>query len=90
MNTWILSLIICTATPATDGSYCQAQPVEIGVTREQCHAALASRRQDLARGSRVECINDPALVTVLQREAREEARQKGPRPPRRADLDNQM
>ena len=90
MNTWILSLIICSATPAPDGSYCQARPIEIGVTREQCQAARASRQQDLGGGARVECTNDPALVTVLQREAREEAVQKGPRRPKRTDLDNQM
>ncbi len=85
MNTWILSLIICTASPAPDGSFCQAKPLEVGITRQECQAALTSRRLDTP-GSRVECMNDSALVTVLKRDAvREEARQKSPPKPRRLE-----
>ena len=90
MNTWILSLILCSAAPAPDGSYCQAKPLEVGITRQECQAALASRRAD-SPGSRVECTNDPALVTVLKQEAvREEARQKNSRKPKRAEANNEI
>lgn len=64
MNAWILSLIICSATPSPAGDYCQAVALRFGVTHQVCRAEL-EKWQDHASKPRLECTQDPALVAFL-------------------------
>jgi hypothetical protein len=66
MNAWVLSLIICTATPLPDGSYCAARAVDYGLSREQCQAALAVETRRIKPPMRLECTEDPALSAQLE------------------------
>ena len=61
MNAWVLSLILCSATPAPDGSYCIAKPLAFGLSREACREELAKWKGHQSR-PRLECINDPDLA----------------------------
>ena len=72
MNAWILSLIICSATPTPAGDYCQAVPLRYGVARQVCEAELEKWRGHRSK-PRLECVEDPALVAALvEREDDEE------------------
>lgn len=42
VNGWVLSLIICSATPLSGGGYCETRAVDHALSREQCEAALAA------------------------------------------------
>ncbi len=64
MNAWVLSVILCSAAPSSAGDYCQAIALRYGVTREACHAELEKWRDHPAR-PRLECTEDPGLVTFL-------------------------
>lgn len=73
MNAWVLSLIVCAATPAADGSYCTATPLQFGLSREACRQEIGGGR-DRASHTRLECTNDPGLTAALiEREARRAA-----------------
>ncbi len=65
VNAWILSLIICSATPTPAGDYCQAVPLHFGVSRETCRAELEKWRHHASK-PRLECTEDPALVAALE------------------------
>lgn len=64
MNAWILSLIICGATPTPAGDYCQAVPLRVGVSRQACQAELEKWRGHPSK-PRLECVEDPSLVAAL-------------------------
>jgi hypothetical protein len=82
MNAWVLSLIVCAATPMPDGSYCETRAVDYALSREQCKAALAAERQRIKPPMRLECTEDPALSAALEEmEARN-----GQSPPSRATI----
>jgi hypothetical protein len=66
MNAWVLSLIICSATPMPDGSYCEARAVDYALSREQCKAALAAEKPRIKPPMRLECTEDPALSAALE------------------------
>lgn len=81
MNAWVLSLIICTATPQPDGSHCQARAVDYGLSHEQCRAALAAESRRIKPPMRLECTEDPALSAALEEmdlEGRPDARPPAP------------
>lgn len=64
MNAWVLSLIICSATPSPSGDYCQATALRFGMTRERCHAEFSKWRNHPAN-LRLECTADHALVAFM-------------------------
>lgn len=66
MNAWVLSLIICSASPLPDGSYCATQAVDYGLSREQCRASLAVESRRLKPAMRLECTEDPSLSAELE------------------------
>lgn len=68
LNGWVLSLIICSATPLPDGSYCETRAVDYALSREQCRAALAAETSRLKAPMRLECIEDAALSAALEEE----------------------
>lgn len=71
MNAWVLSLIICTATPLPDGGHCEARAVDYALSREQCKAALATESRKIKPPMRLECTEDPALSAALEEMERE-------------------
>ena len=64
MNAWVLSLVICSASPSPAGDYCQVVALRSGVTREACHAEVEKWRNHASK-PRLECTEDPALVVFL-------------------------
>lgn len=66
VNGWVLSLIICSATPLPDGGYCETRAVDYALSREQCTAALAAEKPRIKAPTRLECTNDPALSAALE------------------------
>ena len=66
MNAWVLSLIICAATPLPDGGYCETRAVDYGLSREQCQAALAVEARRTRPPMRLECTEDPSLSAQLE------------------------
>jgi len=66
MNAWVLSLIICSATPMPDGGYCETRAVDYALSREQCKAALAVESRRIKPSMRLECIEDPSLSAALE------------------------
>lgn len=64
MNAWVLSLIICSASPSPAGDYCQVVALRSGVTRETCYAEVEKWRNHASK-PRLECTEDPALVVFL-------------------------
>lgn len=66
MNAWVLSLIICTATPLPDGSFCEARAVDYALSRDQCRSALAVEKQRIKPPMRLECTEDPSLSAALE------------------------
>jgi hypothetical protein len=66
MNAWVLSLIICSASPLPDGSYCATRAVDYGLNREQCRAALAVESRRIKPPMRLECTEDPSLSAELE------------------------
>jgi len=66
MNAWILSLMICSATPMPDGGYCETRAVDYALSREQCKAALGLESQRIKPPMRLECIEDPSLSAALE------------------------
>jgi hypothetical protein len=64
-------LIICSATPSPAGDYCQVVALRYGVSREVCRAELVEHSHRLPR-SRLECVEDPALVAFLTEQADED------------------
>ncbi|MBV9833758.1 MAG: hypothetical protein JO055_05080 [Alphaproteobacteria bacterium] len=66
VNAWVLSLIICSATPLPDGGYCETRAVDYALTREQCKAALAAEKPRIKPPMRLECTEDPALSAALE------------------------
>ncbi|MBM3508193.1 MAG: hypothetical protein FJX64_10945 [Alphaproteobacteria bacterium] len=66
LNGWVLSLIICSATPLPGGGYCESRAVEYALSREQCRAALAAEKPRIKAPMRLECIEDPALSAALE------------------------
>jgi hypothetical protein len=66
MNAWVLSLIICSATPLPDGSYCETRAVDYALSRAQCKAALAAEKPRIKAPMRLECTEDPALSAALE------------------------
>jgi len=66
MNAWVLSLIICTATPLPDGGYCETRAVDYAMSREQCRSALAVENRRIKPPMRLECTEDPALSAALE------------------------
>jgi len=66
MNAWVLSLIICSATPLPGGGYCETRAVDYGMSREQCNAALAVETRRIRPPMRLECTEDPALSAELE------------------------
>lgn len=81
MNAWVLSMIICSAAPAADGSFCNANALAFGLTETQCRAEVQRWSRHAAR-PRLECTNDPALTAYLAEHESEPAlakrRQPGP------------
>lgn len=71
INAWVLSVIVCGATPSPAGDYCRAVPLRFGVTRETCHAELEKWRHHASK-PRLECIEDPALAAFLAEQDEEE------------------
>lgn len=65
MNAWILSLIICSASPMPDGSYCSVIPLDYGLSREACLAGMEDWRSHVS-GPRLECTEDAELSELLQ------------------------
>ncbi|MBX3499296.1 MAG: hypothetical protein KF723_23750 [Rhizobiaceae bacterium] len=66
LNAWVLSLIVCSATPLADGSYCETRAVDYALSREQCKVALAAEKPRLRASMRLECTEDPALSAALE------------------------
>jgi hypothetical protein len=68
MNAWVLAALFCSATPQADGSFCTAKALDFGISREAC---LAARERWSARFPtiRLECTEDPQLVTMLEEQA---------------------
>ena len=66
LNAWVLSLIICSATPLPDGGYCETRAVDYALSREQCKAALAAEKSRIKPPMRLECTEDPALSAALE------------------------
>jgi len=66
MNAWVLSLIICSATPLPDGGYCETRAVDYALSRDQCKAALARESARITPPMRLECTEDPALSAALE------------------------
>ena len=71
MNAWVLSLIMCAATPQADGSYCEAVALRYAISREECRAEIATWSRHLT-SMRLECTEDPALSAALEEMEREE------------------
>lgn len=71
MNAWVLSLIICAATPQADGSYCETLALRYGITGSECRADVAAWGPRLP-SMRLECTEDPALSAALEEMDREE------------------
>jgi hypothetical protein len=65
MNAWVLSLIICSAIPAPDGSYCSVSALKVGLSRESCRAALGPPNHR-SGAVRLECTEDPDLTARLR------------------------
>jgi hypothetical protein len=66
LNAWVLSLIVCSATPLPDGGYCETRAVDYALSREQCQAALAAEMPRIKAPMRLECTEDPALSAALE------------------------
>ena len=66
LNAWVLSLIICSATPLPGGGYCETRTVDYALSREECKAALAAEKPRIKVPMRLECIEDPALSAALE------------------------
>jgi hypothetical protein len=66
MNAWVLSLIICSATPLPNGGYCETRAVDYALSREQCRAALAQERPRITAQMKLECTEDPSLSAALE------------------------
>ncbi len=66
MNAWVLSLMICSATPMSDGDYCETRAVDYALSREACKAALAIESRRIKPPMRLECTEDPALSAALE------------------------
>jgi hypothetical protein len=66
MNAWVLSLMICSATPMPDGGYCETRAVDYALSREACKAALAVESRRIKPPMRLECTEDPALSAALE------------------------
>lgn len=66
MNAWVLSLVICSATPLPDGSHCEARAVDYALSREQCRSALSVEMKRIKPSMRLECIEDPSLSAALE------------------------
>ena len=66
LNAWVLSLIVCSATPLPDGGYCETRAVDYALSREQCEAALAAEKPRIKAPMRLECTEDPALSAALE------------------------
>jgi hypothetical protein len=64
VNAWVLSLIICGASPSPAGDYCQVVALRSGVTREACRAELEKWRGHASK-PRLECTEDPSVVKFL-------------------------
>jgi hypothetical protein len=71
MNAWVLSLIMCAATPQADGSYCEALALRYALSREQCRAEVATWAPRLSH-MKLECTEDPALSAALEEMEHEE------------------
>ena len=65
MNAWVLAAIVCSASPQPDGSYCTAKALDYAISREVC---ASERLHWGARfpNVRLECTEDPQLVTMLE------------------------
>ena len=66
MHAWVLSLIICSATPLPDGSFCEVRAVDYALSREQCRSALTRESARITPPMRLECTEDPALSAALE------------------------
>ena len=66
LNAWVLSVIICSATPLPDGGYCETRAVDYALSREQCKFALAAEQPRIKAPMRLECTKDPALSAALE------------------------
>lgn len=84
MNAWVLSLIMCAATPQPDGSYCETRALGYALSREECRAALAAENRRIVPPMRLECTEDPALSAALEEMEREG--QEEPVPPSPATI----
>ena len=67
MNAWVLAAIVCGAAPQLDGSYCTAKALDYGISREVCQSER-QRWSGRFPNARLECTEDPQLVTILQRQ----------------------
>jgi hypothetical protein len=66
LNAWVLSVIICSATPLPGGGYCETRAVDYGMSRAQCQAARAVEARRIKPPMRLECTEDPALSAALE------------------------
>ena len=69
MNAWVLSVILCSATPQPSGAVCMSRPFEYGISRALC----MSERERLGRRFprlQVQCTQDPQLVATLEEQHR--------------------
>lgn len=66
MNAWVLSLIICSASPLPGGGYCETRAVDYGMSREQCQTTLAVETRRIKSPMRLECTEDPSLSAELE------------------------
>lgn len=65
MNAWVLAAIVCSAAPQPDGSYCTVQALDYGISREACRSEQKRWSVRLPK-ARLECTEDPQLVTMLE------------------------
>lgn len=65
MNAWVLAAIVCSATPQADGSFCAAKALDFGISRDVCQAER-QRWSGRFPNIRLECTEDPQLVTMLE------------------------
>ena len=65
MDAWVLAAIVCSATPQPDGSYCTTKALDYGISREVCQAER-QRWSGRFPHTRLECTEDPQLVTLLK------------------------
>ena len=65
MDAWVLTAIVCSVMPQPDGSYCTAKALDYGISREVCQAER-QRWSSRLPNTRLECTEDPQLVTMLK------------------------